>query len=180
MEKYIFQEDNSKAFKTRKPIEYIVNEKGCWICISHAQQGSGYPVAFRKNFGTVVIHRYSYMINKGEIPSGMVVMHSCDDRSCINPDHLSLGTYKDNMIDMVKKGRNKHGQGLWCVWPLVGACKQGEAHSNAKLTEDQVREIFYSEDTLKNLSKKYGVTEVSISYIRNGRTWKHLNLTRPT
>jgi len=52
-------------------------------------------------------HRLSYMLHKGEIPEGMVVMHSCDNKPCINPDHLFIGTYSDNAKDAYDKGRMK-------------------------------------------------------------------------
>jgi hypothetical protein len=59
-------------------------------------------------------HRYSYTISKGEIPTGLLVMHSCDNRKCVNPEHLSPGTHSDNMLDCANKGRHYEQQKTHC------------------------------------------------------------------
>lgn len=100
-------------------------------------------------------HRASYRLNVGEIPSGLFVCHRCDNRSCINPKHLFIGTQKDNMIDASRKGR------MW----------RGEGHYLSKLTELQVYAIRSSDKKLQYLADKYGVHISSICGIRKGRSW---------
>lgn len=53
-------------------------------------------------------HKISYILSKGDVSEGLEVMHSCDNRKCVNPDHLSLGTHKENMMDMVSKNRGNY------------------------------------------------------------------------
>lgn len=102
-------------------------------------------------------HRISYSIFRGKIPDGMHVLHSCDNPPCVNPDHLSLGTNKDNMRDRGLKGRTAFGEMI----------------PQTKLTREQVaairREYIPYKITLKMLSKKYGVSQPHISAIISGR-----------
>lgn len=80
---------------------------GCWIWTA-SSNSKGYG---RIGIGTStsrMAHRVSYLLFKGEIPIGLLVCHSCDVPSCVNPDHLFLGTNKDNMNDMVKRNRHKN------------------------------------------------------------------------
>jgi hypothetical protein len=93
---------NNKAMK----IKYIINND-CWECISHKDKGNGY-IEIGRN-GRKYLHRYVYEIYYGEIPKNMVIMHKCDNRKCINPSHLKLGTHQDNMNDKINKGRYKNG-----------------------------------------------------------------------
>lgn len=136
------------------------NKDGCWIWIGARQRRDRYGT-FGIDGKMYLSHRVSYQIHKGEIPQGMHVLHTCDVPYCVNPDHLFLGSHHDNMTDKENKGRGKQAK--------------GECSGNAKLTEDNVRDILASTEMYKSLAAKYGVSIGLIGHIRNRRAWKHVN-----
>jgi len=84
--------------------KYFIKNDGCWLWIGTKNtQGYGDFRCNKKRYGS---HRFSYIVYKGEIPKGIFVLHSCDNPACVNPDHLWLGTAKDNSIDMYSKNRH--------------------------------------------------------------------------
>lgn len=84
--------------------DYIekIPESGCWIWMAGTRAGYGI-------YKQVYAHRYSYEKYKGSISDGLHVLHRCDIRTCVNPEHLFLGTNDDNIADMVSKGRHSNG-----------------------------------------------------------------------
>lgn len=143
---------------------------GCWLW-----QGFIFPrgygsFRYRRN-GSNRAHRFAYEHFVGPIPKGLFVLHRCDVRHCVNPDHLFLGTQKDNIADMLAKGRGPERvrQGFTLY--------QGADHPSAKLNDDAVREIrrLLSEgQTIAGLARKYGVSTPVIRSIMLNLTWKHV------
>ena len=84
--------------------EKVNKTDSCWLWTG-ALSSSGYG-SFGVAGKATAAHRYSYQIHNGEIPEGLIICHTCDTPSCVNPDHLWLGTYSDNMKDMVAKDRH--------------------------------------------------------------------------
>jgi hypothetical protein len=98
----------------------------------------------------------------GEIPENMLVCHKCDNPQCINPEHFFLGTHKDNMQDMVMKGRNN---------PMAMV---GERNGQAKLTAQQVINILNSTQTYRTIAAKYGVSKAAITNIKTRKSWRNI------
>ncbi|MHB1131749.1 MAG: HNH endonuclease [Chloroflexota bacterium] len=139
----------------------------CWNWEASCDQ-KGYG-QFSFNRTIMHAHRVAWELYCGPIPSGMCVLHRCDNRQCVNPDHLFLGTIADNNHDMVQKGRHSHG----AKHALIMA---GGTNGCAKLTEVDVREIRRSAGYLSRsqLAKRFGVSRGNIDLILEGRTWKQL------
>jgi hypothetical protein len=111
-------------------------------------------------------HRLSWLLSKGDIPDGLCVCHRCDNVTCVNPDHLFLGTQSENMRDCISKGRDKILHGL-----------PGESHGYAKLTEGdvlEIRRLLASGVSCASLGRQYRVNQKTIYWIQIRRNWKHL------
>lgn len=132
-----------------------VTETGCWLWTA-ATSPSGYG-QFKFRGQRAFAHRVSWIINVGEIPDGLCILHKCDTPACINPAHLFLGTVLDNNADRHKKGRS-------------GSAK-GETNGQSKLTRESVLAIRESSDGANMLAAKYGVARRVIWGIRTGRMW---------
>jgi hypothetical protein len=132
----------------------IKSEDGCWFWIG-AKQGNGYG-NFKNSNKYMLAHRYSYELHKSGIPEGLMVLHKCDNRRCVNPSHLFLGTAKDNTVDMMNKGR-------------CGGYK------NAKLSiEDKktARHLYFAEcKTQSEIARHFNVSSSAIHYIIYRKNW---------
>jgi hypothetical protein len=81
---------------------------GCWIWLGATSDfGHGVIGVGKRSEGLIRAHRLSYLLHKGEIPDGQYVLHDCDVASCVNPDHLHLGTIRDNVKEMMERGRGR-------------------------------------------------------------------------
>lgn len=107
---------------------------------------------------TVYAHRVAYELQHGPIPDGMFILHKCDNRKCVNHEHLFLGTFDDNMNDMVSKQRQAHGT------------KNG----HAKLNSELVREIRQAIGPQAKIAGQFNVSQSLVSLIKSERIWRHV------
>jgi len=144
-------------------LDRVVGAAGCWEW-TRGRNAYGYGVLF---WGGKLhaAHRLSYSAFNGEIPRGLSVCHTCDNPACANPDHLWLGTQKDNLTDAARKGRVNRAV--------------GESSNTAVLNEAQVREIralFRTGTWTKAaLARLYRCTAMNIFAITSRKTWTHVN-----
>lgn len=148
----------------------MVPESGCWIFMG-ALHERGYGIAGLggRGEGTDRTHRIVYRHYFGEIPDGLFVCHKCDVRSCCNPDHLFIGTAKDNMQDCVKKGRSSK--------PPANPHIVGSVHKLAKFTEEIVlsmRNDYQNGMRVCEIARKYGSNHRRIGKIVHRQSWKHI------
>jgi hypothetical protein len=140
-------------------------KNSCWLWKGQ-KIISGYGAFGRlapyNNFKTVLAHRLAWQLTNGEIPVGLFVLHKCDQKLCCNPEHLFLGTHKDNMRDMCQKGR--HGD------------TQGSKSGMAKLYEADVRVIrkLARNFELNHIALAHGVAATTICMLVNRKTWRHV------
>lgn len=131
-----------------------VTECGCWLWLN-AVDRQGYGAAsLRGKYERS--NRAAWIAFNGDIPDGLHVLHRCDIPSCVNPDHLFLGTQAANMADKARKGR----------------ASSGESHNDAKLTVEKVKAIRASGETIAVLASRYGVGMTTVWKARNGVTWR--------
>lgn len=142
----------------------MATSRGCFEWTAYKRQGYGRMGISRR---LIDAHRLSWLIHRGEIPEGLDVLHECDNPSCVNPEHLFLGTHTDNMRDRVKKGRHN---------PV-----HGEAVHTAKLNADSVMTIRHLWETAgltqQELAYMFGVSRAMIGYIVRRKSWKSVEVT---
>ena len=136
----------------------------CWHWKGQVQKnGYGRISLGAKSLGYDGAHRVSWKIfNKKDIPDGMYIMHKCDNPSCVNPHHLSIGTPKENTQDMIAKGRKR------VVSP------KGEGNGKSLLNEEKVRLIRSSSLSHTAIAMQLGVSPNCVRGVRIGRTWTHI------
>ncbi|MEN9726027.1 MAG: hypothetical protein RL434_393 [Pseudomonadota bacterium] len=137
----------------------VVRDDGCveWTA---ALRSNGYGQFHMRRIGANMLpHRFAWIRQHGPIPEGMLVCHKCDNRKCVNPDHLFLGTPADNSADMVAKGRGK------------GFSMPGVKHPRHKLSPVEVEAIRLSGSSYRELSAAFGVSKSQIHRIKAGAQW---------
>lgn len=138
-----------------------ISDSGCWEW-NAARFGNGYG-AFRFHGKNIHAHRASWILKYGEIPSGLFVCHKCDNRKCVNPDHLFLGSNQDNLNDMKSKGRS--GRGI-----------KNAMHRYSEEVIRRVKEMKVQFFTQKKTAQETGVNKSTISMIWSGKTWRHIEV----
>lgn len=135
-------------------------DNGCWEWTG-ALNRHGYGSFWLDK--CVLAHRIAWRLANGPIPEGKLVMHSCDNRICCNPEHLFTGTNQDNMDDMVEKGRANR--------------MPGETHPMSKLTERAVLWIrMWAGCGYKqvDIASAFGIDQTNVSCITTRKTWRHI------
>lgn len=141
---------------------------GCWLWTgwkSPTGYGSIHSGGRRAAGRQKRTHRVSWELHYGDIPDGACVLHRCDNRACVRPDHLFIGSQQENIEDMRQKGRAR------------AKFQQGQAHAMATLNDDDVarmrimaREGAWASD----IAKEFGVTTAIASNAIRGKTWSHI------
>lgn len=142
----------------------VTRAGGCWEFAGLSTHSAGYRLLWTGDGSRSYqqAHRVSWELHYGPIPAGMLVCHHCDNRICVRPDHLFLGSIQDNMDDRNMKQRQARGERLW----------------SAKLTADDVLEIRrrYAAGgvLIRELAEEFGMSYPGIQHITSGRKWRHL------
>lgn len=153
----------------------------CWIWKGKKYR-NGYGQAYggrRPNGKTFerLAHRMAYELAFGTIPEGLCVCHKCDNRLCCNPDHLFLGTQKENLQDMVKKGRAVKAEDSW-THKQPERVRRGMTHHTTRISDDDVRHIrarwAQGNISYAELGREMNLSSGAIWNIVNNVTWRHV------
>ena len=143
---------------TKRFFKYVKKTSTCWLWTGgKLRRGYG---QFHAS-GEIQAHRVSYKIHIGKIPEKLIILHKCDNPSCVNPEHLIAGTQKQNIEDSIRKGRFTRGEKVW----------------KAKLSPKKISEIrnLRMKFDVEIIAKKFNVSKSTIRHIFNGYTWCHVN-----
>lgn len=149
-----------KKVDTRKRFDSFVMPEpnsGCHLWLGGLSGGNSRSEAyggFWLDGKATLAHRQAYVWEHGEIPDGLVICHRCDNSLCVNPEHLFVGTYSDNVQDMLTKRR--------------GNPRRGDTHPCAKLTTEEVDFVRVTKMENSTLARVLGVNPSTISRIRSG------------
>lgn len=144
------------------------NPEECWNWVGTTRNGYGRTYW---NGKIDSVHRISWRLFHGEIPDGLFVCHHCDNRACVNPSHLFLGTFSDNMQDMWNKHRHPLPKGM------PSELMRGELNNHAKLTKNEVldiRTIASLGVSQHKIARWFHVDSPAIWKIVHRKTWVHV------
>ena len=162
--------EQQKLERAKKSFEKrVIKKDGCWNWNGSFDKDGYSKMTVKTNMGFNRAHITSWKIHNGKIPEGLCVLHKCDNPSCTNPEHLFLGTAKDNTQDMIKKGRDGFN-----IWNQLGSL-----NPQSKLDENKVKEIKKMiQKGLKSLeiSLKFNVSRRTITDIRLNKSWKQVEI----
>lgn len=144
-------------------VDNSAGPNACWTWTG-CSQGKGYGQPYMDG-RMQQAHRISLMLSGVDVPDDRFVLHKCDNRICVNPSHLRVGTQADNMEDMRIKGRAARGS---------VTARLGEHHGMSKLAEPDIIAIRASTERSDVLADKYGVSYFHIRKIKRGRHWTHI------
>jgi hypothetical protein len=157
-------------------VNKLPGDDACWEWTAALFKKSGYGCfSFQERLQGA--HRVSWSLTNGPIPDGLWVLHKCDNRKCVRPSHLFLGTQTDNMRDMVSKGRGVPPAGDAHWMRQIKEVQSGAANFNAKLNEASVVEIKRALVVgvgAAALGRQYGVHSATITMISNGTNWSRV------
>jgi hypothetical protein len=144
--------------------KYVEGSKEeCWEW-NGSRYNNGYGTFYirRGKRKTFLAHRIAWIVANGkDIPETQLVCHHCDNRACVNPHHLYVGTHYDNNSDTIIRCRGNRKTGLQCSW--------------AKLSDSQVLEILLSKGKQKEVAKIYGIDPSTVSQIKSGKRRKNIS-----
>ena len=161
----------SATLRERLLSSYEVSERGCWewqkyiARNGYGEMGYGWNAATGRGV-TILTHRASWIVHHGAIPEGAMVLHKCDNRKCINPDHLYIGDAQDNVNDMHERDRARKAQGI--------------QNGHARLTREQVDEIRrrhipggrlgrgHRSGNTAELAEEFGITKQYVGQLTRG------------
>lgn len=131
---------------------------GCWLWLGPLNPSNGYGRFYINEKEIIYAHRFSFVYHKGKVPNGLILRHTCDVKSCVNPEHLITGTHKQNDQDAMERGLKP----------------KGIRHGMAKLSEKEVLDIFASKGSVSDIARQFRISRINVDRIKNKKIWRHL------
>ena len=156
------------TLRERFETKYIPEpNSGCWLWIGGLVGKTGYGEIHCRPHGVLRAHRVAWELYHNPVPKGFYVLHRCDVPSCVNPDHLFLGTQLENMRDMRRKGRHIKAQKF-----ISHEIKRPRSILTSTIASE-IRELYAAgAGTQYELATQFGVTQTTISNIVSGKVWR--------